>query len=181
VASDKLLELVGKAEEAFDDALNDNLNVPNALAVVFSAVNELNTMELGASEACEALRLMESFDEVLDVLDRSARSGLITREQAASWLDSETLAAKAGHLKHWAEAPDREQLWEMIEAGQLPMFEDLAPIEQMDAETIELFVAIRQNARKAKDFATADAIRDELKKRGVQIEDTPQGFRWVLA
>lgn len=180
VASDKVLELVSKSEEAFDDALNDNLNVPNALAVVFSAVNELNTMELGPAEAGEALRLMESFDEVLDVLDRSARSGLITREQAASWLDSETLAAKAAHLKHWAETPDREQLWEMIEAGQLPMYEDLAPIEQMDAETIELYVAIRQNARKAKDFTTADAIRDELKQRGVQIEDTPQGFRWVL-
>ncbi|MCZ7605151.1 MAG: cysteine--tRNA ligase [Planctomycetota bacterium] len=180
VASDKVLELVSKAEEAFDDALNDNLNVPNALAVVFSAINELNTMELGPAEAGEALRLMESFDEVLDVLDRSARSGLITREQVASWLDSETLKGKAAHLNHWAEAPDREQLWEMIEAGQLPMFEELAPIEQMDAEAIELFVAIRQNARKAKDFATADAIRDELKQRGVQIEDTPQGFRWVL-
>ena len=80
----------------------------------------------------------------------------------------------------YTKLPDREQLWEMIEAGQLPMFEDLAPIEQMDAETIELFAAIRQNARKVKDFATADAIRDDLKRRGVQLEDTPQGFRWVL-
>ena len=179
-ASDKVLELVSKADEDFDAALNDNLNIPNALAVVFGAVNELNTMELGLAEAREALRLMESFDGVLDVLDRSARSGLITREQVATWLDSGTLQAKAKHLKHWAEAPDREQLWEMIEAGQLPMFEDLAPIEQMDAETIELFAAIRQNARKVKDFATADAIRDDLKRRGVQLEDTPQGFRWVL-
>ncbi|MCA8945839.1 MAG: hypothetical protein KDB29_06415, partial [Planctomycetes bacterium] len=98
----------------------------------------------------------------------------------STWLDSESLVKKAQHLKHWAEAPDREQLWEMVEAGQLPMFEDLAPIEQMDADTIELFVAIRQNARKAKDFAVADGIRDDLARRGVQLEDTPQGFRWVL-
>ncbi|MCB9894640.1 MAG: cysteine--tRNA ligase [Planctomycetes bacterium] len=180
VASDTVLELVNKSEAAFDEALNDNLNVPNALAAVFGAVTELNQKELGPAEAREALRLMESFDEVLDVLDRSARSGLITREQVQSWLDKETLAAKASHLKHWAEMPDREQLWEMIEAGQLPMVEELAPIEVMDGDAVELFVAIRQAARKAKDFATADAIRDDLKQRGVQLEDTPQGFRWVL-
>jgi cysteinyl-tRNA synthetase len=123
---------------------------------------------------------MESFDEVLDVLDRSERSGLITREQVATWLDASTLAPKAAHLKHWAEAPDREQLWEMIEAGQLPSADSLAPVEEMDGAMIELFVAVRQAARKAKDFATSDAIRDDLKHRGVQIEDTPQGFRWVL-
>lgn len=180
VASDRLLELVSKADEDFDAALNDNLNMPNALAVVFGAVNQLNQMELGPAEAREALRLMESFEEVLDVLDRSARSGLITREQVASWLEGELLTKKAGHLKHWAEAPDREKLWEMVEAGQLPSFEDLASIEQMDADTIELFVAIRQNARKAKDFTVADGIRDDLARRGVQLEDTPQGFRWVL-
>ena len=180
VASDAVLDLVNKSEEAFDDALNENLNLPNALAAVFGAVNELNQKELGPAEAREALRLMESFDAVLDVLDRSARSGLITRDQIATWLESDMLSAKAKHLKHWSEMPDREQLWEMIEAGQLPMFEDLAPVETTDADVIELFVAIRQNARKAKDFATADAIRDDIKRRGVQIEDTPQGFRWVL-
>lgn len=180
-ASDKVLELVIKAEEQFDNALNDNLNMPNALAAVFGAISELNTMELGPAEAREALRLMDSFDEVLDVLDRSVRSGLVTRDAVQSWLDESTLSEKAPHLKHWAEAPDREQLWEMIEAGQLPKFEDLAPIEQMDAEVIELFVAIRQAARKAKDFEVADGIRDDLKKRGVLLEDTPQGFRWVLA
>ncbi len=180
VASDHVLALVSKAETEFEDALNDNLNLPNALAAVFTAVGELNQMELGPAEAQEALRLMDSFNDVLDVLDTSERSGQISREQVQSWLEPETLRAKAMHLKHWAEAPDREQLWERIEAGQLPAFEELAPVEQMDGAMIELFVAIRQSARKAKDFATADAIRDDLKKRGVQIEDTPQGFRWTL-
>ncbi|MBX3458697.1 MAG: cysteine--tRNA ligase [Planctomycetes bacterium] len=179
VASDRVLTLVEGALRDFDDALNDNLNTPNALAAVFKAVGELNQMELGLAEAREALRMMESFNDVLDVLDTTARSGLITREQVQSWLEPESLRSKAAHLKHWAEAPDREQLWERIEAGQLPAFDELAPVEQMDGAMIELFVAIRQNARKAKDFATGDAIRDDLKKRGVQLEDTPQGFRWV--
>ena len=180
-ASDAVLELVNKYEQQFDDALNDNLNMPNALAAVFSAVSELNQMQLGPAEAREALRLMESFDMVLDVLDRSERSGLITRDAVGRWLDASTLIARAAHLSHWKQLPDREQLWERIEAGQLPAFEELAPVESMDGAMIELFVAIRQNARKAKDFAVADGIRDDLKRRGVQLEDTPQGFRWLLA
>jgi cysteinyl-tRNA synthetase len=38
----------------------------------------------------------------------------------------------------------------------------------------------RTAARTAKDFATADAIRDRLKDAGVEIEDTPQGPKWTL-
>lgn len=178
-ASDRVIELVNRAEQEFDDALNDNLNTPNALAAAFKAVGELNQMQLGPAEAREALRLMESFDEVLDVLDRSERGGLISRADVDDWLDSARLQAKADQLKHWAAAPDREQLWERIEAGQLPGFDDLAPVESMDGAMVGLFVAVRQQARKSKDFKLADAVRDDLKRRGISLEDTPQGFRWV--
>jgi cysteinyl-tRNA synthetase len=51
------------------------------------------------------------------------------------------------------------------------------PVESADPE-IERLVAERQAARKAKDFARADAIRRELDARGVVLEDTPQGVRW---
>ena len=39
-------------------------------------------------------------------------------------------------------------------------------------------LAARDRARKSKDFKEADRIRDELKARGVEIEDTPAGTRW---
>jgi cysteinyl-tRNA synthetase len=43
---------------------------------------------------------------------------------------------------------------------------------------IDALVAARTDAKKAKNFAEADRIRDELKARGIEIIDTPQGAKW---
>ena len=50
--------------------------------------------------------------------------------------------------------------------------------EDLDAE-IEDLIAQRQAARAAKNFAEADRIRDELKARGIELKDTPQGVQWT--
>jgi cysteinyl-tRNA synthetase len=47
-------------------------------------------------------------------------------------------------------------------------------------EEIEKLIAERTEARKNKDWATADRIRDELKARHVVLEDTPQGIKWKI-
>ncbi len=45
---------------------------------------------------------------------------------------------------------------------------------------VSLALEQRQAARARKDFAAADAIRDQLTSLGVSVEDTPQGPRWEL-
>lgn len=49
--------------------------------------------------------------------------------------------------------------------------------ESLD-ETVEAMIQARQAARKAKNFAEADRIRDELKAMGITLMDTPQGVKW---
>ncbi|BBD79852.1 cysteine--tRNA ligase [Aerosticca soli] len=54
-------------------------------------------------------------------------------------------------------------------------------VSELDTARIEALVAERQAARAARDFARADAIRQELATLGVTIEDGPQGTRWSLS
>ena len=56
--------------------------------------------------------------------------------------------------------------------------DDVAPTEGPTDDEIEQLLQERVEARKSKDFARADQIRDDLTAQGITIEDTPQGPRW---
>lgn len=76
-----------------------------------------------------------------------------------------------------------------VERGQLQSVSDtlrridtvlgvIRPEEPMLDEEIERLIQDRQEARKRRDFAAADAIRDQLAARGIVLEDTREGVRW---
>lgn len=53
--------------------------------------------------------------------------------------------------------------------------------EELLADDIEKLIEDRQNARKEKNFARADEIRDELLAKGIVLEDTREGVKWKKA
>jgi cysteinyl-tRNA synthetase len=55
-----------------------------------------------------------------------------------------------------------------------------APAERALATLVEALIEQRNAARAAKDFGTADRIRDELAQSGVTVEDGPTGSHWSL-
>lgn len=56
--------------------------------------------------------------------------------------------------------------------------EEAASPEQSDVAEIKALIEQRTQAKKEKNWALADQIRDQLKERGIVLEDTPQGVRW---
>ena len=78
-----------------------------------------------------------------------------------------------------ATAADREGIEEFLTAFDR-VYDVLRPDPEEGALSaeVEALIGEREDARKARDWNRADAIRDELAERGIVLEDTPQGVRW---
>ena len=122
---------------AFAAALDDDLAVPQALAVVHETVTDGNTA-LAAGDQAGAAKQAESVRAMLAVLGLDPL--------AAPW----SAVADAG-------------LRDVVDA------------------LVSVALGQRQAARARKDYAAADAIRDQLQAAGVLVEDTAAGPRWELA
>jgi cysteinyl-tRNA synthetase len=122
------------------------------MAALFAFVADIHHLDANASDAVHLLRTLDRADHVLGVLSRDVvRAGLFSREELTS----------AGAAR------DPSQLEALFaEGASVPALRALAQI--------------RHAARLQKDYATADAIRDHLKKSGVVFEDTAEGVRYRL-
>jgi len=127
---------LGDWAERFNAALDDDLNVPAALAVLFDLVAEANPLiakaERGAADAAAALR-----EQLRTFTELAARLGLTP-------------------------------LLDLPEASAFPA-------------VLGLVLELRDQARAARDFGTADLIRERLAAAGIRVEDRPGGSRWHLA
>jgi cysteinyl-tRNA synthetase len=119
-------EILDRAREGFESAMDDDLNTSGALASLFDLVREINIAmdagEFGSEDRQGVLDLLERVDSVL---------GVLGTEKA-----------------------------------------------EMLAPAIEAKIEERNDARRSRNFARADQIRDELAASGIILEDTPQGTRW---
>jgi cysteinyl-tRNA synthetase len=152
-ANAEVVAATARSEREFTAALANDLNTAEAAAAISEMVRAANGAAdagtLGVEDVAEVLRVLALFDEVFAVLeDRD---------------EERTRAALA-----WAEAEGK-----IGEAAP----ELVARLALSDAE-IEKLVAERTEAKKARNFARADAIRMELAAKGVAIEDSKDGVRW---
>ena len=92
----------------------------------------------------------------------------------------DVLKAKTGDATKLAALADFDKVLclNLMEAAD-KLRQKIAEEEAANADPeIDALVAARTEAKKAKNFAEADRIRDELKARGIEIIDTPQGAKW---
>ena len=82
-------------------------------------------------------------------------------------------------------AEDRKKALETLGSmddvlGLLDLARQSRQVDETTEDWIREQVMRREEARKARDFAMADAIRDELADRGVVLEDSAEGTRWKV-
>lgn len=120
-------ELIKDFEKDFLDAVNDDLNIPQALGVVW-----------------KALRNSEKSRKIYD---------FVIKTDNVLGLDMENQVIKREEAQKNAKSKVSEEVHELIR--------------------------VRAEAKKNKDYARADAIRDQLKEMGIKIIDTPEGTKIV--
>ncbi|MBR9691967.1 cysteine--tRNA ligase [Candidatus Woesearchaeota archaeon] len=119
----EIRELIDVTRAKFEKAMDNDMEISEALAAVFEFVRSVNKLKLSAKDADKVKKLMLELDSVLGL--------------------------------------------------------ELSEVEKEElSEDIDELVKKREKARAKKDWATADSIRDELKEKGIILEDTPQGIRW---
>jgi cysteinyl-tRNA synthetase len=122
---DELLRRISEVRSGYREALDDDLNLPQGVGLVFELVREANAAldagRVGERGRQALLQLIDDFDAHLDVV-RADEPGL--------------------------------------------------------AEEVERLIADREAARKGRDFGRADQIREELRQKGIALEDSKEGVRW---
>jgi cysteinyl-tRNA synthetase len=147
-----------QAHQTYIDALSNDLNTAEARAPIFDLVRAANTAldrantdpaRLLADDRAPILAVLAAFDAVFDVL-------------------TDTDADATRRALAWARETSR--------------LDDVAPsVLALDAFTdqaIDALVAERTQAKRQRNFARADQIRNQLAENGVLIEDSKDGVRW---
>jgi cysteinyl-tRNA synthetase len=130
----------------FIEAMDDDLNTPNALAALFDYVSALYA---GGVEQCT------------DASSLLAVYRALVRHLAVFGVEIADPALYPQLVAEYASPPAEES------------------VGRGGDQIVDRLLAMRLDARKAKDFAKADAIRNLLTEAGVVLEDTPSGPRWT--
>lgn len=119
--NEKVASLIKAVKQQFEERMDDDLNISEALGAIFDFIRDINKEQLSKHDAQKVKHMMFEFDKVLGVLEE----------------------------------------------------------QKLDiSKEIESSIKKREEARKQKDFNTADKIRNELKEKGILLEDSSTGVVW---
>ena len=190
------VDAVAVTPQVIEDALDDDLNTPLALAEIahiasearrhLELVSQVNRVRIGITPDrrisvadVEAHATLLKFIGI--ALPETGSKGMVDAAALGqvldSWISENATPQKLGQLKA-----------ELLGAGHVLGLLQQDPAEWFgrgtssdDDARIQALIDERAAAKKSRDFARSDAIRDQLAAEGILLEDTPQGARWKRA
>ena len=154
--SESMVQLAETTLHGIEAALADDLNTAQALAAVFDMVRDANAAadagRLKKGDVEPLRKVLQRFDSIFAVLN-----------------DDD--APKVKQIIEWAESEGKQ---DKISA----QARAIAASASVGDADIDRLVAEMQEARKAKNFSRADALRSQLNDQGIIVEITKDGARW---
>ena len=142
-----------KAQSDYREALANDLNTAEARAPIFDLLRAANTAidqgQFFLDDRDRILAVLKDFDAVFDVIG-----------------------------DHDAEPTRRALEWAKAEGRAADVAPELLAAQSITDAEVDALVAERTLAKKQRNFARADAIRNELAEKGIVIEDSKEGVRW---
>ncbi|MCX6816183.1 MAG: cysteine--tRNA ligase [Candidatus Aenigmarchaeota archaeon] len=156
-ANHKLHVLIKKTKEDFVKYMDDDMNTPQALAVVFRLINNVNeAIEKKAADR-KTLQAVHKFlieiNSIFDIVEKKETGFVESKNADTDFSDIGSIFNELDNSLRNNNEKDVNNLLNNI-------------------------IVIREKHRKQKNFDEADKIRNRLKERGIILEDTPQGVRW---
>ncbi len=158
--------------QACQNGLERIKNARKELAFYIENCAETKMTAEETAQAAELEKYKEQFEAAMDDDFNTADAVSVIYELVRF----SNIAVKAGVSKEYA-----GKIQDMLDhlCGVLGVAElDEETISDEETKKIEELIAQRTEAKKAKDFAKADAIRDELAAMGITIKDNRQGVQW---
>ncbi|MCX5615456.1 cysteine--tRNA ligase [Bombella sp. TMW 2.2559] len=156
------------------------------LRLLFLGSHYRSTLDFTWEKLDEARRIMDRFYRALEKTPPAETKTIPADVLNALCDDLNTPLALSVLHRHADEALDGQQDAAdlLLEGGQLLGLFTMSPAEwfqggtELDPAAIESLIEQRLAARKARDFALADQIRNDLAEKGILLEDGPAGTTW---
>ena len=146
----------------------------NGLERIYNCVDNLDFLMNTAPEG-------EVKSEIKEAMENYKAKFISAMEDDLNTADAISAIFEAVRFANSMTAPNKAELEiakaTIIELGNVLGLLKNTQKESLDEE-IEALIAQRTQARKDKNWALADQIRDDLKARGIVLEDTPDGVKW---
>ncbi len=155
-SNEAMQKLAADTIARIDSSLADDMNTAQALGAVFDMVRDANAAadkgELKHDDTAQLLKVLDRFDAVFSVMTDDDAAKV---KKTVEWAESEGLADKISQQAR-----------------------EIASAAGTDDAKIDALVKEMQDARKTKNFARGDEIRNQLNQMGIIVEVTKDGARW---